>query len=207
MNSQLSPDMFRSITRSLTQKLDKVTEKRTELRVGFRARVILFPYFDEHLEKPIPAWCRDLSEKGIGLMTDAPMKTGRQFILSLDGGDGDRLCLMYSVYRCERQPSGPCLIGARLLKEVGAAYFDALQAAPTPVAPTKQARVLPRPAPPLRQRPPVTPSPGLTTAAVAAESSAPSDTMASPDRQTGARDAEAEVERIRKSMLQDGSGA
>jgi len=126
-SNQLTAEMFRAIIAGLTQKLEKGAERRAELRVGFRVRVTLHPFDEGRLGKALNGWCRNLSEKGIGIMADTPIKVGRQFILAMDGEEGQMLCYIYGVTGCVRQGSGPYLLGGRLLEEMNGSVFQSLR--------------------------------------------------------------------------------
>ena len=208
-NNQLTAAMFRSITAGLNQKRDPAQEKRTQIRVGFRARIMLHPYTDGLLEKPVSAWCRDVSEKGIGVMCDTDFKAGRQFILALSGEE-QPVYLVYSVAQCAKKGEGAYTIGARLLEEMSPLVFNALKRTPpaTPARPPA-ARVVAQASPAS-----LIPAPNLMAspapiARVALPAALPwplrhTTTAASPDSASaagGRTKEESEVQRIRDAML------
>lgn len=160
----LTADLWQSIVGSLKQRSPDGAEKRKEIRVGFRCRLMIYPYTAGHCGKPIAAWCRDLTKDGIGIVCQAPIHVGSQFVLYLPRPNSDQspLCLLFVVIRSLRSRTGHSQIGARCLANVNQphsiasipvpAVKTAAPSRPTPLANSQHPMT--KPPTPLNPEPP-----------------------------------------------------
>jgi hypothetical protein len=113
---QLSVDMFQEVLAGL--KGDRGADQRREPRVGLHDRVtIVAP--GKSGSKPVSTgvWVRDLSPGGIGIVHNSPLDRGTDFVVHLDGPDGESMRATYMVQHCTPLGRRQCRIGA-LLKRI-----------------------------------------------------------------------------------------
>lgn len=115
---ELSAEIVLSIIKSLqSDAACSPNEQRKEPRVGVRGHaVILLP--DKSDLKPYPVTVRDISSKGIGLLTtERLLEIGDQFVMSLRAGQhGSRRELHYRVKRMNKVATNLYSVGAVLQK-------------------------------------------------------------------------------------------
>ncbi len=113
---ELSAEIVLSIIKSLqSDAATSPNEQRKEPRVGVRGHaVILLP--DKSDLKPYPVTVRDISSKGIGLLTpERLLEVGDRFVMSLpSGAHGSRRELHYRVKRVSKLSVNLFSVGAVL---------------------------------------------------------------------------------------------
>ena len=88
------------------------TERRAAPRVGLRAQIQLIPCRAGAPAKVLPAWLRDISHDGIGLILTQALEPGILIVLSLPGSRSRTLELLFHVVRCAPLGNGQFTVGA-----------------------------------------------------------------------------------------------
>ncbi len=89
------------------------TERRTAPRVGLRAQIQIIPRCAGVPAKVVPAWIRDISHNGIGLIFHEALDPGIAIVLSLPGSKSRTVDLLFDIVRCTPLSNGQFSIGAR----------------------------------------------------------------------------------------------
>jgi two-component system cell cycle response regulator len=115
-NGILDKASKRLLELSLAQPGDEShsSNKRRAPRVRRDGKMVITPCAHGVLGKPVQVRLKDLSSMGIGLVHNAPLELGSQFLIQLAQGGGEVKTLLYKVVRCDMPASGLCSIGAEL---------------------------------------------------------------------------------------------
>ncbi len=116
MSLKLTAQLYKQILASLRSDFpSRGSEKRGQGRVGLRCSLDIVPCsFSENGAKPITVWVRDISMKGIGLVTSMPIAEGTLFIARLPRNPDEPLSVTYKVVYCRRLSSDLYSVGSVL---------------------------------------------------------------------------------------------
>lgn len=101
---------------SLAQQADQPSaNKRRAERIRRDGKMTVIPCYHGMLGKPVQVRLKDLSAMGIGLIHNARLEPGTQFVIQLAQSGGETKTLLYKVVRCDSSAStGVSSIGAEL---------------------------------------------------------------------------------------------
>jgi len=94
------------------------TERRTAPRVGLRAQIQLIacrPGIDAKVQ---PAWIRDISHAGIGLIFHEALEPGTFIVLTLPTPNSRTLDILFEIVRCMPLSNGQFSLGGRFLRPI-----------------------------------------------------------------------------------------
>ena len=170
----LSADVFNGILKGLKTEL-AAEDKRLSNRIGIRARVTLIPFTPTMRGSPVQGWCRDISTTGIGILVSDNLKVGQQFILELKRDDDDPMRLVCEIVRKAKVDADLFVIGARFLGPAGEKPRNSPASSATGATAAPHSHAIPGPPTPPR--------------------------LDQPRPPEGPADADAEILRVRKAML------
>jgi hypothetical protein len=106
---KLTSEMLTEVLMALRSNPPASSDKRQQPRVGLRVQVqIILPPSAE----PCSVRLRDISEGGIGLLTEMALDDGQELILLLQGKDGAPKFLRCAVTHCRKAGSSHYSVGA-----------------------------------------------------------------------------------------------
>ena len=116
MSVQLTAQLYKEILASLrSDSPSRMTDKRSQGRVGLRCSLEIIPDHSSHLPaKPFVVWVRDISTKGIGLVTSTPMPENSLFVAHFARNPQEPLSVTYKVVYCRRLSSDLYSVGATM---------------------------------------------------------------------------------------------
>jgi hypothetical protein len=115
MSLKLTAQLYQEILASLRSDSpqSRTTEKRAQGRVGLRCSVDIIPATPR--AKPVTVWVRDISMKGIGIVSPVGIPEGMMFIVQLPRDREAPLTVTYKVVHCRRINSDLFSIGCMLV--------------------------------------------------------------------------------------------
>jgi hypothetical protein len=116
MSAQLTAQLYKQILASLkSDPPNRSTNKRAQGRVGLRCSVQITPVsFGDTGANPFVVWVRDISMKGIGIVTSMPMSENSTFVAHFSRDPEPPLAVNYKVIYCRRLSSDLYSVGAAL---------------------------------------------------------------------------------------------
>src|SRR5438552_3914182 len=97
---KLSADQLTKIMKAARQGPVAHHDKRRAARTHMQARIRIVPLPNGHRGSAIPVCMRDLSCRGVGLVTDVAIEEGCQFILEFSGSEAERGSILCTVVHC-----------------------------------------------------------------------------------------------------------
>jgi hypothetical protein len=87
-------------------------DRRRAARATQKFVTQMTPWAPGHASVPFEVVINDMSETGVGIIHDQPLKVGLRHLLTVPGAAGKKpLTLEYLVVRCERRGDGNYMIG------------------------------------------------------------------------------------------------
>ena len=90
-------------------------ERRRAPRVRYSARLSICRERELHFGRHITVALHDISESGLGVIYDTPLKNGDRFVICIEYPGRDKLCVLCSVARCQWWAEKAYLVGLRML--------------------------------------------------------------------------------------------
>jgi hypothetical protein len=115
-NEFITTGLIRQVQRQLRSDSDHLS-KRAEPRVGLRCPLLVHRWISGAIQQPMGIWVRDLSAKGIGILSHFRLERGEQFIAKVPGGDNDgsrSKSLVCVVNNCTPVAAGLYRVGATM---------------------------------------------------------------------------------------------
>ncbi|MGF1634240.1 MAG: PilZ domain-containing protein [Phycisphaerae bacterium] len=109
------------IEQILTIRSDTPTrrQQRKHPRVGARLKAVIAPCtVDDNGIKPLVVRIRDISARGIGLVSSRRLAKGHQFTLFISQADSKSVRVICAVRHCRALPDGSFTIGASMIAAV-----------------------------------------------------------------------------------------
>jgi|SRR5665213_1549692 len=96
------------------------SERRGAPRVGLRAQVQLIPCRTGVNAQVEPAWIRDISQEGVGLIYHELLEPGTFIVLTLPAAGSQILDILFEIVRCTPLSNGQFSLGARFHRVITA---------------------------------------------------------------------------------------
>jgi hypothetical protein len=110
----LSADQFASMLASFNEPIDEQDKRRAE-RVTHQCVVPIVLGYNTPEERQAMVTVRDLSPRGVGLISSKPLPRGEQFVLQLNGPGSAPSILLCTVAHCRKEGKKSYAIGAEFM--------------------------------------------------------------------------------------------
>jgi hypothetical protein len=90
-------------------------ERRRAPRVRYSARIKICREKELHFERHITVALHDISETGLGVLYDTPLKQGERFVITIEYSAKEPLHVLCAVARCQWWAEKTYLVGMRML--------------------------------------------------------------------------------------------
>jgi hypothetical protein len=107
----LTADQFATVIASFSEPSDQQDKRRAE-RVVHQCVVPIVLGYNTPEERQAMVTVRDLSPRGVGLISSKPLPRGEQFVLQLNGPGSAPSVLLCTVAHCSKQGKKAYAIGA-----------------------------------------------------------------------------------------------